>query len=138
MSDPIEHAAAVLALLDADNVPPALVVCNGYVPVGVLPPYVLVYFADADPELAESRSLAGASQRYVLRAICHSVAGNATAALALAARVRAALLDVRPTVTGRSCFPIRREDGQPLDRDESTGVLIVDKIDSYRLESVPA
>lgn len=132
-----EHAAAVLALLDADNASPALVVLDGKVPTGVAPPYVLVYVADNDPEQAESQSLTGRSERYVVRAYCHSVGSNGQAARMVADRVRAALLDVVPTVAGRSCFPIRREDGQPPQRDESTGTLVMDRVDVYRLESLP-
>lgn len=132
-----EHAAAVLALLDADNTSPALVVLDGKVPNGTLPPYVLVYVADSDPELADSTPLTGRSERYVMRAYCHSVGGNGQAARMVADRVRAALLDVVPTVAGRNCFPIRREDGQPPQRDESTGTTVIDKVDVYRLESLP-
>lgn len=133
-----EHAAAVLALLNAVDDVPALVVHDGKVPNGAVAPYVLVYFDDTDPELADSRPLTGASQRHVLRAICHSVGANATAARMVADRARTALLDVVPTVAGRRCQPIRREDGQPPQRDEDTGTPLFDKIDVYRLESVPA
>lgn len=132
------HANAVLALLDADNASPALVVLDGLVPQGQSAPYVLVYFDDSDPELAESRPLTGASQRYVLRAICHSVAVNQKSSRAISQRVRAALLDVVPTVTGRVCAPIRREDSQPTQRDETTGTALFDSVSVYRLESVPA
>jgi hypothetical protein len=131
------HAQAMLALLDADNTSPALVVLDGKVPDGQLPPYVLVYFADYDPDEAESRKLPGASTRHVTHAYCHSVGGDQTAARAVAVRVRTALLDVAPTVTGRTCLPIRREDGQPVQRDEQTGIAVWDKIDLYRLESLP-
>lgn len=132
------HANAVLALLAAAAGTPALKVYDGAVPAGTVPPYVLVYFADYDPEGADSRPLTGASQRFVLRAYCHCVGGNQTAARAVAQRVRAALLDVIPSVSGRRCLPIRREDGQPTQRDESTGTLVQDKVDVYRLESVPS
>lgn len=136
------HADAFIALLDADNVDPPLVVFKGGIPKNVdpapNPPYVVVYFADTDPESAESRSLAGRSQRFVQRAYVHCVGGNATAALAVAQRVRAALLDAVPTITGRQCFPIRREDSQPPRRDESTGQPVQDRVDTYRLESLPA
>jgi hypothetical protein len=133
-----EHSAAVLALLNAVNDVPALVVHDGRVPNGAMAPYVLVYFDDSDPELTDSRPLTGASQRHVLRAICHSVGASGQAARMVADRVRTALLDVVPTVTGRTCMPIRREDGQPPQRDEDTGSTLFDKVDVYRLESLPA
>ncbi len=132
------HASAILALLDADNNPPALVVLDGSVPQGTLPPYVLVYFDHADPELAESRPLTGSSQRHVTRAICHCVGGNQAASRAVAQRVRTALLDVVPTVSGRTCAPIRAEDSQPTRRDETTGALLMDTVLTYRSESVPS
>ncbi|MFG3710129.1 DUF3168 domain-containing protein [Micromonospora sp. NPDC047730] len=134
----IAHAKAILALADADNDPPALVVLDGKVPDGVVPPYVLFYFADSDPSQADGSSLANESARYVVRAIAHCVGGNATAARAVAQRVRARLLDAVPTVAGRQCFPIRREEGREAERDEAPGSLVVDKVDVYRLETLPA
>ena len=133
-----EHADAILALLRAAPGTAPLVVLDGYVPTGTTPPYVLVYFADNDPEDAESRSAEDAPGRYVVWAYCHSVGGNADAARKVGDRVRTALLGAVPAVAGRSCFPIRREDGGPPDRDESTGVLVMDKVDVYRLASEPA
>jgi hypothetical protein len=132
------HADAIMALLDGDNTAPALVVFKGSVPAATAPPYVCVYFADADPEQPDSRPLDGTPQRFMIRAYVHSVGGNETAALAVAQRVRTALLNVVPNIAGRSCFPIRREEGQPIRRDESTGGLVQDKADVYRLESEPA
>jgi hypothetical protein len=131
-------AAAMKALLDAVVGPPELVVYDGKVPKGVTGPYVLIYFDDSDPELADSRPLTGASQRHITRAITHSVGVTAEAARMVADMVRAAWLDVRPTVAGRTCQPIRREDGQPPQRDEETLEAVYDKVDVYRLESVPA
>ncbi len=130
------HADAVLGLLSA--APGSLRVLDGSVPKDVLPPYVLLYFADADPELVDSTPMDGQSERFVLRAYVHSVGGNAAAARVLGDRVRTALLDQVPTVTGRVCWPIRREEGQPPQRDESTGTLVLDRLDPHRFHSVPA
>ena len=132
------HATALVNLLDADNNPPALVVIAGKVPPGMLPPYVRVYVHVEDPDDAESRPITGASQRVVARAICHCVGGDDIAARAVAQRVRAAYLDVVPTVAGRVCLPIRHEASNPPVDDESTGTLVVDQVDTYRLESLPA
>ncbi|MCZ7440817.1 hypothetical protein O7598_30820 [Micromonospora sp. WMMC241] len=126
----------MLALLAAAPGNP-LRVLDGAVPTGVTAPYVLVYFGDEDPELPDSRPLEGVSERFVLRVYAHSVGGNAAAARALGERVRAALLDVTPAIAGRACWPIRREEGSPPQRDESTGTLVMDRVDIYRLESVP-
>ena len=130
------HADAVLALLRAAD--GSLTVHDGAVPTGGVPPYVLVYFGDDDPELPDSRPLEGASERFVLRVYAHSVGGNAAAARAVGERVRAALLDVVPAIAGRACWPIRREESSPPQRDESTGILVMDRVDIYRVESVPA
>lgn len=132
-----DHADAIIALLDADNATPPLVVLKGKVPSDTSPPYVCVFFADTDPELTDSRSLDGMPQRYMIRAYVHCVGGNETAALAVAQRVRAALRNVTPAVAGRNCFPIRREEGPPPRSDEGTGGQVVTKSDTYRLESEP-
>lgn len=132
---PQDQVNAALALLRADE---RLVVCDGRVPTGTVPPYVLVYVASADPEDAESRALAGRSERHVSRLYAHCVGANQAAARAVAARVRVAWLDITPTVPGRRCWPIRREDGQPAQSDEDVGQQRVDLVDVYRLESVPA
>jgi len=138
MSGDAAHADAMLALLRADQGPPPLVVLDGRVPPGAVPPYVLVYFGSADPEDAESRSLAGDSQRHRTRAYAHCVGANAEAARIVADRVRSAWLDVIPTVDGRVCWPIRREEGVQAERDETAGAAAIDLVEVYRLESVPA
>ncbi|MEU4367551.1 hypothetical protein [Micromonospora chersina] len=139
-----EHAEAILALLRTAPGTTPLVVLDGVVPTdpatgkSQLPPYVLVYFADSDPEDADSRSAEDTPGRYVVWAYCHCVGGNADAARKIGDRVRTVLLGAAPVVAGRSCFPIRREDGSPPGRDESTGALVMDKVDVYRLASEPA
>lgn len=136
------HAASILALLDADDVSPALVVRDGVVPSGSVPPYVLVYFAVDSPEagidFGGTSDLSYSSRRVDCYAYCHSVGGNGAAARAVAARVRAVLLDVVPTITGRTAFPIRLTESQPPVRDETTGVLVMDQVDVYRLSTIPA
>lgn len=141
------HAQAVLDLLDADNAPPPLVVFDGAVPKDPAtgksrtPPYVLVYFTVSTPSgemPADSTSLDMDSDRVVLRAYCHNVGGSAQAARIVAGRTRGALLNMTPAISGRTCWPIRHDEGQPAQRDESTGVLVLDQVDVYRLESVPA
>ncbi len=133
-----DHAEAIRALLEADNAPPALVVYRGKVPTGATPPYVVVYISHVSPEKAESQGLDGRSTRIVVRATCHSVGGNEDAALAVAQRVSDALLDVTPSIAGRSCWPIRHELGEDPRRDESTGTQVQDKLDVYRLETLPS
>ena len=133
-----EHADALLALARGAGPGTAMTVLDGANPDDAVPPYVLVYFADGDPEEPESRPLNGRPDRYVLRGIFHLVGGNAAATRALGDKLRARLLNVVPAVVGRQCFPVRREDSIPPQRDESTGSLVMDRVDIYRLESEPA
>lgn len=132
-----EHAAAVLALLDADNTPPALTWFDGVVPSNVDPkltPYVLVRFSEAPPEL----NFGGFTHVYALRVFCHVVAGSDAAVRTVVDRVRTALQDVTPTVAGRKCWPIRWEDSAEQDANERTGTVVASMIVGYVLRSVPA
>jgi hypothetical protein len=131
-----EHAAALLALLDADNAAPALTWFDGKVPTGTDPkvtPYVVAYFDSADPEA----DFTAAPYQFEMTATCHCVGGSAQAARMVADRVRTALLGVIPAVSGRACWPVVRESGTPPQRDESTGSLVMDQVDVYTLRSVP-
>lgn len=131
-----EHAAAVLALLDADNTAPPLVVYDGRVPNGVsVPanPYVLAYFAGGWPDL----TFTSVTLTFQLRITLHCVGGNAQAARMVSDRARAALLDVKPTIASRSCYPIRWDLSLPPRRDETTGSMVMDQVDEYVLSSIP-
>lgn len=135
-----QHAAAVLGLLQADTGPPQLVVLDGFVPTGTNPPYVVVYFSVISPEAAvapESSNLDYDSRQVDCWIYCHSIGANGVASRAVAGRVATALLDRTPTITGRFCWPIRHIENQPASRDESTGTLIVDQVDVYRLSTIP-
>jgi hypothetical protein len=132
-----EHAAAVLALLRGAGKPASIRIDDGKAP-NPLPnllanPYVLVYFDSNDPESDKE----AVPYRFHLTATCHCVGGSAEAARMVADWVRTALLMVAPAVTGRSCFPITREQGSPPQRDESTGSTVMDQVDLYTLESIP-
>jgi hypothetical protein len=134
------HAQAFLSLLDADDVPPSLVVLDGQVK-GQLPPYVLVYFRLHTPEgteVPEKVALEDTSDVLDTWAYCHSVGGNPTAARAVAGRVRAALLGVEPVIADRVCYPIVHDDSQPTNRDETTGTPVFDHVDVYKFTSQPA
>ncbi|MEV4197017.1 hypothetical protein [Micromonospora globbae] len=137
------HADAMLELARAAPGTTPLVVFDGYVPKDATgkrhpPPYALAYFSDSDPEDADSRPLEDTPGRFVLTAWWHLVGENAAATRALAERLRAALLGKTPTVAGRVCFPIRREEANPPEPDESTGGLVFDRVDVYRFASEPA
>lgn len=132
------HADAILALLaGAPPVSPALVVYDGEAPkdpANLAAEYVLVYMYTTRPD---GTALTNESDHAVTRAICHSVGGDAKAARAVAGRVAAALLDVTPIITGRTCWPIRDEGSQPPRRDDTTGVTVMDQVNTYRLGSLP-
>ena len=141
MSTVQDHATAVLALLDADNTAPALVVLDGAV-TGTQPlPYVLVYLMVQTPDglaAPDKVSLDFNSDVIDMWVYCHCVGGNAAAARSVADRVRTALLNVTPTIANRVCFPIRWREGNPPQRDESTGALVMDLVDVYGLMTVPS
>lgn len=128
-----DHAHAILALLTAN---PMLAgrVFHGKVPDPTpTPPYVLVYTHQERLPDAQGNALNGLSREITVRAICHCVGEDADGANAMAYQVSAALLDVRPVIAGRNCGLIRQESSQPPDKDESTGTLVMDAIDTYRL-----
>jgi hypothetical protein len=77
--------------------------------------------------------VAGLSTTWTTRWYLHCVGANEYAAAAVRMRARVALLDFRPTIAGRNCGPIRLEASNPPQRDDSTGVLVVDALDVYRL-----
>lgn len=104
------------------------------VPNNTLPPYVRTYLTVSYPS---AEDLTNKSNRAVLRIICHCVGASSAAADVVAGAVRTVLLDVAPTVTGRACFPIRNESSANARPDETTGTLVMDAIEIYRLESVP-
>lgn len=130
-----EHAAAVLALLNTAVTAPRRLF-DGKVDNTIDPranPYVVVYFDSNDPEF----DLRAQPWLFELTVTTHSVGGNAQAARQVADIVRTALTGVVPAVAGRACYPIVREAGAPPQRDESTGTLVMDQIDTYILRSVP-
>lgn len=132
-----DHADAHLALLNGGAKPAAITICDGYVPPNVVPPYALVYFSFARPNGAPANDLAGASEALVTMTTAHCVGADAIAARAVSQWVETALLDVRPSITGRSCGLIRQDSAQQPIRDESTGVLVMDAIQTYRLVTAP-
>lgn len=138
MTDGLDQAlvGVGLTLLGADT---SLTVYDGKVPDPTpdidANPYVLVYSYVSRPSEDPDNSLLGRSGVWVARWICHCVGGNAAAVRAVAQRVRTQLLDVRPTVAGLSCGLIRWEDSQPPQRDETTGVLVMDAVEVYALRA---
>lgn len=132
------HIDAAMDRLRADGSLTVYPDAEGLVPLAPSPPYVRVYTAIERPADASGNDLGGSSGTWTVRWYCHCVGATEYAAAAVAMRVRSALLDVRPTVAGRACGPIRQDAGQPTTRDESTGIAVYDRVDVYRLTTMPA
>lgn len=132
-----EHAAAVIALLDAVA---DLTVYDGHVPSEPAFPYAVVY---ADNGTRSEVSIGFASDQLSMLVQVTSVGATADAARIIADKVSTALLDITPTITGRICAPIRLEDTRPAieDRDVTipgTGSHPIYGVDVYRLMSLPS
>ena len=125
--DPVPQpaAAALLALLGT-NV--NLTVIDGDVPTGQEPPYVVVYLVGAPKE---GDNLNRRSDEAKPRAYIHSVGMTPAAARIVAGQVAFTIVDQRLTVAGWSCGPIRNELSNPPKRDESTGAVVMDQVDTY-------
>lgn len=135
MGDVQAHADALLALARAaPPVTPALTVYDGAVPDQTQPPYAVAYIYVETPD---ATSMTGASDHIIARMYTHAVGSNAAAARAVAQRLRSGLLDARPTIAGRSVAPIQHEQSQPPERDDSTGVVVMDQLDVWRLDTYP-
>jgi hypothetical protein len=135
------HKQVILDLLDADNVPPSLVVLDGVVPDGITAPYVLLYMGfrtASGAEEPEKVSKEAPSDVLYATAYCHSVGGNSHASLAVAGRVRAALRGIQPVIAGRGeCSQIGQADWAPTSRDETTGAAVFDTVDVWEFFSLP-
>lgn len=132
-----DHASAYLDRLRGD---PELTVYDGAVPKGAVPPYLLVYltFSTPDAEMSPDKvPLTFDSNVGEARAYCHCVGANGVAARAVGQRVLTRLQNWRPVIGGRDCSPVRWQEGQPAQRDETTGVLVMDQVDVYGFTSVP-
>jgi hypothetical protein len=126
------HAQAGLALLNANPDLAGIVYDDEKVPPGATR-YVRVFTHIERPRGHQGNRLRGTSDTFVTRWYCHCVGINDTSARAVAMQVRSSLLDVRPTIAGRSCDKIIQEAAQPPRRDEKASPLIVDLVQVYRL-----
>ena len=138
MTDGLDQllADAGLNLLRADTGPPALVVFDGAVTNPTpAPPYVVVYTTIAHPDDQTSTGLNAIVKRAVVRWTCHCVGATGQASRAVAQRVRTALLNQRPTVTGMNVGLIKDDQDSPPDpvRDETTGSVVIDTVHVFSL-----
>jgi hypothetical protein len=134
VSDQLDEllAQAGIAPLVATGIP---VFDDERIPPDQLARYLRVFTAIERPADEPGNTLAGRSSTWTTRWYVHHVAENDTAARALAMQSRTALLDVRPTVAGRSCGLIRQEAAQPPRRMERAGPMAIDLVVVYRMRS---
>jgi hypothetical protein len=139
------HAAAILTRLAAAAGSPAMVVHDGQVPptgtAGSLPPYAVVRFMFRKLTAGESpgtTSLTFDSVTYQVDVRVHSVGTDDRSTRGVATRAETQLLNWAPTVTGRSCTPLRQIEAETLDPNEAMGVTVGQQVDVYRFLSQPA
>lgn len=125
------HTDAVLALVDAV---PYVNVYDGQVPDSPTFPYVVIR---TDSGRRERSALPASSDRLTVRIWATSVGHTRAEAQMASERVTTALLDVRPTVASRSCFPITSVNSQPARVDDVVQSLVY-VLDEFELVSIPA
>lgn len=140
----VEHFTAVLDLLRLtgftvfpadDTAPGGPGSPEGIVPPKTAPPYFAVHSAFDRP--VDDRAVLRSTDAS-LRIWVHCVGATTQAAQGMADVAARALLNVRPVIPGRRCWPIRHEASDPARPDKSTGVLVVTRADVYRLRTTPA
>lgn len=119
------HATAVLARLSAH---PSLTVYSEAVPENPPTSYVKVYVSIREPVADDLNFVPSEQSCWVYT---HSASQTAAGARLTASFVRAQLSGFKPTVSGRVCWPIYWEDGNPPGRDESLGYPVVTQVDVW-------
>lgn len=133
----VDHAAPVMALLYGQagvTTYPAVAGGPSTVPPGTAPPYRSVHIVADRPD---GQRLNHLSTRFRARIYVHHVGASTRAARELSDLTAEVLLDVRPDVDGRSCYPIRHESSQQPLVNEPVAQTAVTITDVYRLESDP-
>jgi len=130
------HATAVLSLLTGAGI----TVHDGAVPANPAYPYAVLYTNPGDRD-ATNLDYSSDVQTYDVQVT--SVGASAAAARITADKVNTALVDVTPTVTGRTCWPLRVAATQTAreDRDVTipgTATHPHYAVAVYRLQSVPS
>lgn len=124
------HVQALLSLVRA------VVPCyDGKVPDEPSIPYTVIYPSQGDLGWA---SLEGDSTTLDLSFQITAVGLTRAQAGWAADKARVALLDKKPTVTGRACGQILQESSVPIQRDDDVVPPVFYAINQYRLMSVPS
>lgn len=137
----VAHAKAGLDLLTAAFAAPGIPLYDGKLPASTTTlamPWVMAYttveWEYDDPDV----SILHESSTVITTWQLQVAAANNTAAMAVLGLIRAALLDVVPTVSGRKCGPIRMVSVQIGRSDEGIGTAVLDPIAIYELKTRPA
>lgn len=129
----VEHVEAFAGLIDA--VANVTVYADEPVPNTPTFPYVAVYGNQGVPVEATFDSQS-TTVPFTFQTTC---VGKTQGQLrALADRVQAALVDVRPTVAGRSCSQLTKVASQPVRLDTSVTPPVFIAVDVWAFTSVPA
>lgn len=138
----VDHANAVLGLLRAGGgltVFPAADGATGstgrLVPNGTEPPYVAVHI-HGGPRATDS--LQATSTEMELYFYLHAAGATQLAAQVIADLALSRVLDVVPTIAGRTCWPIRYEADRPERYDDTATPAVWTYVTLLKLRSVAA
>lgn len=128
------HINAVMTLLAADT---SIRVYRAIVPGSPVLPYA-VLFAGAPGAAPGDYGFASTWREF--RFHINTVGSTDEQVFALAERIEARLLDVRPTVAGRTTGPVTKtlETPQPLQRDDDVSPPVLYATEVWEYSSVPA
>jgi hypothetical protein len=122
------HVTAVLGLLTG-----AGVTCHdGAVPANPSYPYAVLYINEGDHDETD---LTSASRQQTYDVQITAVGATAASARICATKARVALVDVIPTVAGRTCWPVREDRDITL---TGTATHPFYAVDTYRVASLPS
>lgn len=125
-----EHANAVLALAQAI---PNINVYDTQAPAKPPLPYAVLRF---DSGQRDRTAITANSNMVTTTVTCTAVGNDRGQSQGVAERVADALVDVRPTVAGRSCSPIEHLDTRPSQMDSQVTPPLFYAVDVFRFVSV--
>lgn len=129
----LEHLDVVVSRLRA-HADLSAIVFDEKVPAGSTK-YVAVY---TNPGSDDEARLSGPTVRTEFTYTIHSVGASKRQALWVAERVRAQLVNFRPTVEGRSCGRLQHPVSRPVTADTSSNPALWYTVDQFDLASFPA
>jgi hypothetical protein len=130
-----DHRKAVLELLRADPLLQDSTQDGTAGTTKLAGPYCVVY---SNQGSRETERLLATQTRANFDYTIHSIGHDVESAQLVAERVYARLLGVKPTIAGRSCWPISSEVSQPVRLDSDTSPALFYGVDVFRLSSTPA